>query len=263
MAFFVDYSNELRYVMPYWSGVFDHHQHVGWYTDGYHSPKEIWENAVRSGVSDIAVSSTSVCAEKYKLVVKEMKTLKRLGGAHVHPFLWLSPRMMRTYGLRLMLRSCITWEGVKMHWQAHKEWFYNRSLQRKAIDVARELDVPVLLHTGNFKECEAGVFLHLCQENSDVPFILAHGRPLEQTMNVMRLCPNTFADTAFMPVEDMAKLVDNGFENRILFGTDTPIDRLYKIEDSSKDYIRGCIKEIQMQFPMQVTQKIFNSNQPI
>ena len=50
----------------------DNHVHVGWYTDGYHSPKEVWQAELDAGIDEIAVSSTSTCAELYKLVVREM-----------------------------------------------------------------------------------------------------------------------------------------------------------------------------------------------
>ena len=54
--------------------------HVGWYTNGYHTPLEVWKAEKDAGIDDIVVSSTSTCAELYKLVVQEIKELIRLGG---------------------------------------------------------------------------------------------------------------------------------------------------------------------------------------
>ena len=85
----------------------DNHVHVGWYTDGYHSPQEIWQAELEAGIEGIVVSSTSICAELYKLVVSEMRELIRLGGPRIHPLLWLTPRMMKTWGIRYMLHSNI------------------------------------------------------------------------------------------------------------------------------------------------------------
>ncbi len=59
--------------------IIDNHVHVGWYRDGYHSPKEIWEAETAAGVDEICVSSTSTCAELYDIVIEEMIELKRLG----------------------------------------------------------------------------------------------------------------------------------------------------------------------------------------
>ncbi|MDY5405810.1 MAG: amidohydrolase family protein [Sodaliphilus sp.] len=225
----------------------DNHVHIGWFSDGYHSPFDVWRAVRKAGISEIAVSSTSTCAEKYKLVVREMRELIRLGGQKIHPVLWLTPRMMRTWGLRYMLHSKVQWHGVKMHWFAHREWQCNRKITQQAIDIARRLKVPMLVHTGDDKCCEASIFEPLCLENPDVIFILAHGRPLIQTMQVLSHCANTLVDTAFMPIEDVLTLADKGFANRIIFGSDAPINQLYCNGLSTIQYIKRQIDELKEQ----------------
>lgn len=223
----------------------DHHVHVGWYSDGNHSPQEVWQAEQAAGVDDIVVSSTSTCVELYKVVVREMQELIRLGGSHVHPLLWLTPRMIKTWGLRYMLHSKVKWQGVKMHWQAHHEWFYNKQLVAKAMQVVEHLNVPLLLHTGEFRECEAQVFLSLIQSFPSITFVLAHGRPIDQTIDVMHRCPNVYVDTAFMPVNDVARLIDKGFLNRVLWGTDAPINRIYYKNKSTTKFLNDTISELQ------------------
>lgn len=222
----------------------DNHVHVGWYTDGYHSPKELWQAELEAGIDEIAVSSTSTCAEMYKLVVREMRDLIRLGGSSIHPILWLTPKMMKTWGLSYMLHSKIRWHGVKMHWEAHREWYYNRKLLCSSLNVARKLQVPVLFHTGNFKECHAGVFLDVCKQNKELTFVLAHGRPLEETLEVMKECRNVYVDTAFMPASHVRLLADTGLSDRILFGTDVPINLLFFEGLSVTDYIKRSLSEL-------------------
>lgn len=237
----------------------DNHVHVGWYTDGYHSPLEVWQAEQKAGIEDIVVSSTSTCAEMYKLVVKEMRELIRIGGSHVHPLLWVTPRMMKTWGLRYMLHSKIRWEGVKMHWKAHREWFYNRRLLAQALDVARTLDVPVLLHTGDFKECHAEVFLKVCCEHDDLTFVLAHGCPIAETLEVLAKCSNAYVDTAFMPVDNVVSLLQNGFAQRILFGTDAPINSLFHKEMTTTEYIQGCWTSLQRDLPSEEYSQIVSN----
>jgi len=214
----------------------DNHVHIGWFRDGYHSPATVWLAVQKAGIDEIVVSSTSTCAEKYKLVVREMRELVRMGGSRIHPVLWLTPRMIRTWGLQYMLHSKVRWQGVKMHWFAHREWRSNRKLLSQAIDVARKLNVPILLHTGEDDCCASIGFEPLCAANPDLSFVLAHGRPIGQTMQVLSHCSNVFVDTAFMLSADVLTLVENGFSQRIIFGTDTPINQLYfkngKITDS-------------------------------
>jgi len=226
-------------------GLTDAHVHVGWYLDGYHAPGDVWQSVVAAGIGEIYVSSTSTCAERYKLVVREMRELRRLGGERIHPLLWLTPRMLRTWGLRYMLRSKVKWQGVKMHWEAHREWFYNRKLVAQALAVTRQLQVPLLLHTGQFKECHAAVFEPLVAQHGDITFILAHGRPIEETLRLLSRYENVYADTAFMPVGDVLRLVEAGFGSRVLFGTDAPINLLFYKDLTTTEYLRRTIQELQ------------------
>lgn len=237
----------------------DNHVHVGWYTDGYHSPKEVWQAEQDAGVDDIVVSSTSTCAELYKLVVQEIRELIKLGGAHIHPVLWLTPRMMRTRGIRYMLHSKIRWQALKMHWEAHHEWYYNRMLTMEALIIARKLDVPILLHTGNFKECHASVFQPLSLENPDLTFVLAHSRPIDETLDVLHNCPNTMVDTAFMPSQDVLRLAENGYSDRILFGTDAPINLLFYEDRTTTEYIKSCRTVLQDTLPQSVYKRIMSN----
>lgn len=226
----------------------DNHVHVGWFTDGYHFPREVWRAELEAEIDDIVVSSTSTCAELYKLVVKEIRELLRLGGSRIHPLLWLTPRMFHTncrWALPYFLHSGIKWQGVKLHWRAHREWYYNRRLLHNALEVARWLEVPVLMHTGEFEECHANVFKEVCLSYNDLIFVLAHGRPLDETIDVLSSCSNTWVDTAFMPATEVKQLVELGFCNRILFGTDAPINQLFYKNINTTDYLRSCISEMQ------------------
>lgn len=101
--------------------IIDNHVHVGWYRDGYHSPKEIWEAETAAGVDEICVSSTSTCAELYDIVIEEMIELKRLGGSRVHPILWITPQMLKSEKIDKMFLSDIEWQGIKIHPEAHNE----------------------------------------------------------------------------------------------------------------------------------------------
>ena len=146
-----------------------------------------------------------------------------------------------------------------MHWKAHREWFYNRRLLAQALDVARTLDVPVLLHTGDFKECHAEVFLKVCCEHDDLTFVLAHGCPIAETLEVLAKCSNAYVDTAFMPVDNVVSLLQNGFAQRILFGTDAPINSLFHKEMTTTEYIQGCWTSLQRDLPSEEYSQIVSN----
>ena len=237
----------------------DNHVHIGWYSDGYHNPEDVWKAELEAGIEEIVVSSTSTCAELYKLIIREIKELIRLGGSRIHPVLWITPRMMKTWGISYMIHSKIKWEGVKMHWQAHREWFYNRKILHNALEVARWMNVPVLLHTGDFKECHANVFGEICKHYDDLSFVLAHGWPIDETIDVLLKCSNVRVDTAFMPTEDVKTLCDNEFTNRILFGTDAPINMLFYKDMTTVDYVKGCIAKLKETLTSQQFERIMQN----
>ena len=230
--------------------IIDNHVHVGWFTDGYHSPREMWYSEMAAGVDGMAVSSTSTCAELYKVVVREMRELVRLGGNRVHPILWLTPTMLKKrYVLPYMLHSKVKWKGVKMHWEAHQEWSHNPKLVEKALDVARKIGCPLLLHTGEDTSCHAGLYIDLIKKHSDLTFVLAHGRPVNEAIKVLKQCPNSLVDTAFMPMYDLCKIIGQGLSSRVIFGTDAPINRIFYKDMETKDYIRDIICQIRTEFP--------------
>lgn len=142
-----------------------------------------------------------------------------------------------------MLHSKIKWQGIKLHFESHPEWSKNRTLLNKALDVAKLLDVPVLLHTGNFEVSHAGRFKDVIQDHSEQTFILAHGRPIDEAIDVLLSCSNTYVDTAFMPMSDLQKLVEEGLTDRILFGTDAPINKVFFKEIDTSMYIRDTINQ--------------------
>lgn len=223
----------------------DNHVHIGWFTDGYHTPRDVWNSAVAAGVDGMAVSSTSTCAEHYKVVIREMRELLRLAGDRIHPILWLTPEMMKCrYPLPLMLRSGIPWQGVKLHFEAHHEWAGNGKLVRRAMNVARKLGVPVLLHTGGYEVSHAARFAPILAENPDLTFILAHGRPVDEAITMLQRYSNALVDTAFMPQQNIAKLVQAGLAGRIIFGTDAPINLVYHPEVPTAQYIGTCIAQL-------------------
>lgn len=227
--------------------IIDNHVHVGWYSDGYHSPLEIWRSLKDAGVDSAVVSSTSTCAELYHNIQTEFYQLFSIAGnGNICPVLWITPEMLlKSWPLKKLLNCKIEWRGIKLHYISHPLWSKTPRLVDKAIDVARFLgNVPVLLHTGDWDSCHAGVFEPVITANQDLKFVLAHGRPIDETINLMKTWTNVWTDTAFMPIEDIKKLVGADLTGKVLFGSDLPINKIYYPKISDKDYLNQKIAEI-------------------
>lgn len=224
--------------------IIDNHVHVGWYRDGYHSPKEIWEAEIAAGVDEICVSSTSTCAEQYDIVIEEMKELKRFGGSKVHPILWVTPQMVKSKNIEKMFHSNIDWQGIKIHPEAHKEWSKNTVLTSQVINIAIKRKIPFMIHTGEDIIANAITFENFYAEYPQQQFILAHGRPYHQTLSLLKKYNNIIIDTAFMRAVDINKFCKAGFPDKIIFGTDSPISKMFYRKISIQEYIKKNICQI-------------------
>lgn len=226
----------------------DNHVHVGWYSDGYHSPEEIIQIALKSGLSEIAVSSTTIEATKclHKQIVREFKELIKSKKIIIHPILWVRPDMFKgklNYVLPYFLRSVVKWEGIKLHFEAHPEWSRRKDLVNKAILLSRKIKVPIMLHSGG-EHSNASVFEEYIKDNSDVHFVLAHGSPPSEAMFLLNKYANVLIDTASMTNEIIYEFVKSGYSCRMLFGTDTALCSHEEGIDNQIEYVKSKIKYI-------------------
>lgn len=198
----------------------DSHIHVGQYYDHYYSPADIAILMNEVGIDYVLVSSTTMCEENYEKVVSEINRLIALLGERILPIMWITPFGLEG-SIAWFLESDIKWRCLKIHPFLHKnDWDPGGSQFAEVIDIARELKVPLMIHTGVDECCRSSRFLSLISSNPDITFILAHGQPQEDALLVLRNCDNAYVDSAFMDVEQMVQIVKAGFANRLLWGSD-------------------------------------------
>ena len=216
--------------------LFDFHVHIGQYFDDYYTPPRILRTLRLAGISHFAYSSTSaIVTDDAGFLLEERIAMYELSEGRAKPILWVTHDMLkRSRDLSLYMsekggKIC----GLKIHGDSEK-WIPTASDKcfRRVFEIARELGLFVKVHTGEKNEwCNAGNFGHICKIYRDVPVILAHGRPLSPTIYVLMKNPNAYVDTSFMPHNQLRNLIhvarEQGFIDRILFGTDTPIPGRY------------------------------------
>ena len=209
----------------------DFHIHVGQFNDKYFSPESVWSFLKSVGVDFFAVSSSSICGYDSNQALSEIKKIISLSACKAFPVLWLMPGMFFDELLNAFLNSEISWKCVKMH--GFHNWT-NKDIE-KALSVARNLNVPFMMHTGGREHCDAGQYYSICKKYPNQQFVLAHSRPCDETIYVMTKCENVWSDTAFTPIEDIVKIVDAGLEDRVMWGSDYPIPELYYKDASIRD----------------------------
>lgn len=223
----------------------DYHTHIGQFYDIYTSPSELIRVLDSVGVKRFACSSTTICEGNYDKVLSEMSELVHISENRVFPVLWILPQMLSDDGLLRFINSGIPWRMLKIHPQLHPlSWQCGSRNLQKVVRLAKHLNLPLLIHTGESPGCYPSLFERAIRHNPAVTFILAHGRPLDEIANLLQRYPNLFADTAFMPVEHIAELCQRGFSDKILWGTDIPIQKYYNRSENLIVYYQNRLRKL-------------------
>ena len=204
----------------------DFHVHTGHFKGKlYFSPEEVAEGMKALHVERYYFSSTSTGSVPFSEVRHEIESLVDLSGGRAVPFLWVSPEMLE-HSPDLGSYFFCEFAGIKIHGY-HHDWNPNGKPLRRVLSIARDKVLPVMFHTGGCERSDAGVYMNICREFPSVKIILAHGRPIDECVAVMKECPNAWADTAFMSVNSIVKFRDEGLISRVLWGSDFPVMRYY------------------------------------
>lgn len=239
----------------------DSHIHFGQYFDHYTFPKEVLSFLDSVKVARFAASSTSTCEENYKKVIEEFKLLLNIADNRCLPVLWITPRMISTRAVFSMFEQGINWECLKIHPQLHPtEWGEKSTYLEFVANMASKWHIPLLIHTGEMAGCYPFGFTDIISRRSDVTFILAHGRPISQTIEMMKEYPNVWCDTAFMPTENIVKLCKENLSERVLWGSDYPIPKYYYPDMDMKTYYLDLVQKLKNSVSQEDFEKIKHKN---
>lgn len=223
----------------------DSHTHFGQFCEQYTSPAELKNFLDSVGVERFAASSTTICEGNYEKVIAETKELVEICGERFLPVLWIIPSMLKDGGLDKFMDSEIMWRCLKIHPQLHPEaWLFGTPEMRWVVSMASVLQIPLLIHTGEMECCYPKLYEKSIADFPNVTFILAHGRPINDTIELMKKYPNVWTDTAFMPIENIFKLCDEKLSERVLWGSDYPIPKYYYPQHDMKTYYLGLIRQL-------------------
>lgn len=223
----------------------DSHVHVGQFFNSYFSAEYIFDFTKKCGINQFVVSSTSACEDNIEKVIAELSHLCEIGGTNILPCLWLTETMIHSPKFNSYFECGVSWRCLKIHPALHPEQWESRSQQiSTVISLARLLHIPLLIHTGYDATCRSDKYDKEIASNPDVNFILAHGRPLDATSKSLISYTNTYVDTAFMPIEDIIHLVNIGYGDRILWGSDFPITQFYYQNTNPVNYYKELLEDL-------------------
>ena len=111
------------------------------------------------------------------------------------------------------------------------------------IELARKYNLPVLVHTANDKFSKLKYLERLMDEFPDVTFVAAHcvlESDHEEIIGALKKYPNLYCDTAWVHSSFISRIKEEGLMDRIMFGTDNPIDGFETLdEEIYQDYFNN------------------------
>lgn len=207
-------------------------------------------------VNRYLVSSTTTCEENFEKVLHEIEELVWNDEEKVLPVMWITTDSLNG-NIGWLIDSNIKWKCVKVHPFLHpNDWDTRGEQFSEVIDIVTELNVPLLIHTGKDVCCHAGKYEELIAQNPNINFILAHGCPIGETINLLKRYDNAYSDSAFMPIEDMVKIIDDKLSGKLLWGTDMMIPMHYSPQEDMKEYYLKKLQSFKRICPIADYEKI-------
>lgn len=118
--------------------------------------------------------------------------------------------------------------------------------------LAEKYSLPILVHTATDKYSKVKYLAEVCKAWPHLNFIAAHGELYsnhKSCMKAMLECSNLYIDTAWFDISGINVFINNGLSDRIIFGTDNPIDGVKTLDNKLYlNYFSNSISMSQQDF---------------
>ena len=243
-------TNEMNYL----NSKVDYHVHFGQWYNVYYSAASVFDSVKASGVEEIWFSSTSSCkyckesldvinknldsscfptaSELYNFIKNEVleaiEYAKKIN-LKVVPLYWVIPEIHFSDSANISIEKAmkeVPYKGFKLHprgnhWDlSDKKTF---ELAENVFSYANDHNLHILIHCGCDDFEKPTLFETFIAKYQKVQVQLAHCRPVEETLYMLKKYSNTICDTAFVSEEIQKEIIAAGFGNRIVNGSDFPI----------------------------------------
>ena len=236
----------------------DYHVHIGQWFDVYYNSKAVFSALKATGTNEIWFSSTSseryctespavICGkvssenlpsarelyEDLKREVSEALDNARDLNLNAHPLYWVVPEIHKSKEANISIEDAMSsfhYEGFKLHPRGNEWNLDDKKTANLAEDIfsyAEKHNLFILIHCGPDSFELPTKFEHFIASHPNVLVQLAHTRPLDETLYMLKKYPNTLCDTAFAPEDVQVSVKEAGFAERIRYGTDFPITHYF------------------------------------
>ena len=233
----------------------DYHVHFGQWFDTYYSSKAVFSALKSAGIEEVWFSSTSSgryckesiavqkgkslqvglpsASELYEAIKEEVKAAledAKIIGLKAYPLYWVVPEIHKSESTKISVKKAMSevpYKGFKLHpggsvWDLTDDRTY--FLAEEVFCYAEKHGLLILIHCGPDDFELPTKFEPFIARHPNATVQLAHIRPLEETLYMLRKYPNTLCDTAFASAEVQGAVKKAGFGDRMRYGSDFPIN---------------------------------------
>lgn len=148
----------------------------------------------------------------------------------IFPLLWVMPN---TGGAsdefqKLIVEYRQSIYGIKVH-PCLNNIDFDSILIEPYIEIAAKYKLPVVTHTASTSESSPGRVARMAWKYPQVKFLMVHMglyTDNEEAIELILKYPNLYGDTTWVKPENALKLINRGGIDKIMFGTDAPIEGL-------------------------------------
>ena len=116
--------------------------------------------------------------------------------------------------------------GIKIH-PFRSETAPDDPKMEPVYELARRFNLPVVSHTGNIEQGRTVHLFNAAKANPDINFVAVHmdlDSDGKEAIDCISRLPNLYGDTTWVSVKTTLRAIEKCGSEKILFGTDNPID---------------------------------------
>lgn len=116
--------------------------------------------------------------------------------------------------------------AIKFH-PFHSKLRFDSNLVKSYINLAQKYNLAVVTHTGNSECDDVKLVYEVAKIYKDVNFVMVHmglGTDNKEAIDLISKLPNLYGDTTWVCVESTLRFLQVCGDDKIVFGSDAPID---------------------------------------
>ncbi len=221
--------------------IIDSHAHIATWPSIRESEEMVLESQKRYGVAFSLVSDCD-CSEYPSLTKWGIHKIDQITGlktvlkfvkenpSKLGALVWVNPHneIIQPELMALIEKNRSLIYGLKFHpFESHLKISSKKMMPY--LELARKYALPLLVHTAEDIYSDVAFLGEVAAAYPDLTFVAAHLQLCctddhRSALEVLKAHPNVYGDTAWVDMKTAKRVLETIGENRIMFGTDNPID---------------------------------------